>query len=60
MKFRGVSNAHPGANPVPDLDGADLCAATANILTFRTEADVQIVAAQLQACPFACQVCADE
>ncbi len=43
-----------------DLDCADLCVATANILTRRTEADAEIINAQLHACVVACRVCADE
>jgi len=43
-----------------DLDCADICAATARVLSRQTEYDANLTRAQLQACVVACQTCADE
>ena len=43
-----------------DLDCADICSATAQILVRQTEPPHEIVQAQLRACIIACQVCAEE
>lgn len=43
-----------------NLDCADVCAATAHVLTRQTEAPNEIVHAQLHACIVACQTCAEE
>src|ERR1044071_8892837 len=43
-----------------DLDCADICAATARVLTRQTEAPNELLHAQLHACVLACLVCADE
>ncbi|GAA2624296.1 four-helix bundle copper-binding protein [Dactylosporangium fulvum] len=43
-----------------DLDCADICTATARVLTRQTGFDVNLVRAQLEACAVACRVCADE
>lgn len=43
-----------------DLDCADICAATANVLSRHTGYDANITRAQLQACVAACKSCGDE
>lgn len=43
-----------------DLDCADVCHATARVLTRQTEAPFEVVEALLHACVVACQTCADE
>jgi len=43
-----------------DLDCADICAATARVLSRQTEYDANLTRAQLQACVVACQTCAEE
>jgi len=43
-----------------DLDCADICSATARVLTRQTDAPNEVVHAQLHACILACQVCAEE
>lgn len=43
-----------------NLDCADLCAATANVLSRHTGYDANITRATLEACRAACAACADE
>jgi hypothetical protein len=43
-----------------NLDCADICAATARVLTRQTETPNDLVHAQLHACVVACQACAEE
>jgi hypothetical protein len=43
-----------------NLDCADVCAATASLLSRRTDSDVDVVRSQLQACVVACHACAAE
>jgi len=43
-----------------DLDCANVCHATARVLTRQTEAPHQLIEALLHACVIACQTCADE
>lgn len=43
-----------------DLDCADVCAATARVLTRQTESSGDLLHAQLHACVIACQICGDE
>jgi hypothetical protein len=43
-----------------DLDCADICAATAKVLTRQTEYDAPTSKAQLEACGEACATCAEE
>lgn len=43
-----------------DLDCADICAATGNILSRRTGYDANTTRAVLEACRIACKACADE
>jgi len=43
-----------------DLDCADVCAATAALLSRRTGSDLEVVKAQLNACRTACAACADD
>jgi hypothetical protein len=43
-----------------DLDCADVCHATARVLTRWTETPHELVHAQLHACVIACQLCAEE
>jgi hypothetical protein len=43
-----------------NLDCADVCGATARVLTRQTEAPNELVHAQLHACVIACQLCAEE
>ncbi len=43
-----------------DLDCADVCAATAEVLSRRTERDAGVTRALLQACIAACRACGDE
>src|SRR5687768_10110712 len=45
---------------VTNLDCAEVCSATARVLTRQTEAPNDLVHAQLHACVVACQVCGDE
>lgn len=42
------------------LDCADICGATARVLTRQTETDDPLVRAQLHACVLACQACGEE
>lgn len=42
------------------MDCADLCAATARVLTRQTEVPSELIHAQLHACIVACQICGDE
>lgn len=43
-----------------DLDCADICAATARVLTRQTEYDAPTSKAQIQACIEVCRTCAEE
>ncbi|MDT0165436.1 four-helix bundle copper-binding protein [Actinotalea sp. AC32] len=43
-----------------DLDCADVCDATARVLSRATSPDLALVRAQLQACVTACKTCGDE
>ena len=43
-----------------NLDCADICAATAAVLTRRTGSNEPVIRATLELCAFACQVCAEE
>lgn len=43
-----------------NLDCADVCAATARVLSRQTEAEWDVIEGQLQACLTACRICADE
>ncbi|GGN42580.1 four-helix bundle copper-binding protein [Deinococcus daejeonensis] len=43
-----------------NLDCADICAATGRVLGRLTEADQDVLRAQLQACVVACRACGDE
>lgn len=43
-----------------NLDCADICNATARVLTRQTETPNELVHAQLHACVLACQICGDE
>ena len=43
-----------------DLDCADVCTATGNVLSRQTEPDWSLISAQLQACVAACQSCGAE
>jgi hypothetical protein len=43
-----------------DLDCADVCAATARLLSRRTDTEWQIVRAQIEACLVACRLCGAE
>ncbi|AEE46179.1 four-helix bundle copper-binding protein [Cellulomonas fimi] len=43
-----------------DLDCADICDATARVLSRLTSVDTQVTRAQLDACITACQACGDE
>jgi hypothetical protein len=43
-----------------DLDCADVCDATARILSRRTEPDWTLIRAQVEACQVACKTCGDE
>jgi hypothetical protein len=43
-----------------DLDCADICAATGNILTRQTATNTAIIRPVLEACRAACAACADE
>ena len=45
---------------VTNLDCADICQATARVLSRQTETPHDLVHAQLHACIVACQTCADE
>lgn len=43
-----------------DLDCADVCVTTGNVLSRRTGYDANLTRAVLQACATACRACADE
>jgi hypothetical protein len=43
-----------------DLDCADVCVATGNVLSRRTDYDAELTRAVLSVCSTACRVCADE
>ena len=43
-----------------DLDCADVCDATARILSRQTEPDWTLIRAQVEACQVACKTCGDE
>jgi hypothetical protein len=43
-----------------DLDCADLCQATGNIVTRQTKTDLELVSVTLRACSTACRLCAEE
>ena len=43
-----------------NLDCADICAATGNVLARQTEPDLALLRTQLQACAAACRSCGDE
>ena len=43
-----------------DLDCADICAATGNVVARRTSSDTTILRAALEACATACKACGDE
>jgi hypothetical protein len=43
-----------------DLDCADVCGATARILTRQTTPDLRLIRASVEACAVACLVCAEE
>lgn len=43
-----------------NLDCADVCAATGNLLSRQTSANWQLIQAQLRACATACQLCGAE
>jgi hypothetical protein len=43
-----------------NLDCADVCAATASLLSRRTETDADVVRGQLEACVVACRACGTE
>lgn len=43
-----------------NLDCADICAATANVLTRQTDTPADVVQRQLEACAAACRSCAQE
>lgn len=43
-----------------NLDCADICAVTANVVTRQTDTPAALVHAQLEACAAACRACAEE
>lgn len=43
-----------------NLDCADVCAATGNMLTRQTEPSAELLHRQLEACVLACRLCAEE
>lgn len=43
-----------------DLDCADICATTGNLLSRQTGYNAEVTRAQLEACRVACRVCAEE